>query len=356
MGLRRVLAGVFSTALCLTAAIWAPGEAAGTATSAVSLLVPSSTAFSMLGRSCGGIQEQAFATGFGPDGYPAGDVYLQTRCGGSGRGGGYHVTTYSAWAAVTWDFGGAVRAAAKLATAPTVSATFTATDTHSDTMYNTLTAVNVTPANCTVGNTTYCTYRAYLSVPAPGSPTAVAATQSGDTLLVTWTAATAGGLPASSTVKATPSGSGTTLTATVAGTATSASLAGVRPSTTYAITVNDANASGTSADSAPFVITTRAASTVPGVPTSVSAAWTPNGSSILVRWTAPTAGDSPIDDYQVGIAEYDPTGAPTVIDAGTATATTATGFSNVPDWSVQIRAHNAAGWSAWSARVILGGL
>lgn len=356
MKLRRLLTVVVSTALCVTAVIWTPGADAGAAPSAVSLLLPSSTAFSMLGHSCGGIQEQAFATGFGSDGYPTGAVYLQTRCGGSGRGGGYHVTTYSAWVTVTWDFAGGTRTAAKLATAPAVSATFTATDARGDLLYNALTAVNVTPANCSVGNTTYCTYRAYLSVPVPGSPTAVGATQSGDALLVTWTAATDGGAPATGTVTATPSGGGPVLTATVAGSATSASLAGVTPSTTYTITVNEANASGTSADSAPFTITTRAASTVPGAPTNVSAAWASNGSSILVRWNAPASGDSPIDDYQVSVAQYDPNGAPTVIDVGTATTTTVTGFSNVPDWAIQVRAHNAAGWGAWSTRVILGGL
>src|SRR4030081_1923765 len=55
----------------------------------VSLLLPSSTAFSLLGHSCGGIQDQVFATGFAPtSGYPTGDVYLQTRCSNGGRGGG----------------------------------------------------------------------------------------------------------------------------------------------------------------------------------------------------------------------------------------------------------------------------
>lgn len=38
------------------------------------------------------------------DGY----VFAITRCGGSGRGGGYHTTTYSTWLAVTWDLGGRV--------------------------------------------------------------------------------------------------------------------------------------------------------------------------------------------------------------------------------------------------------
>jgi hypothetical protein len=95
------------------------------------------TAFGYLGHSCGGIQEQAFATGFDAGtGYPTGDVYMQTRCGGSGRGGGYHVTTYSAWAAVMWDFTGADLSDARLASAPTVDPAFTAYDANGNELYN----------------------------------------------------------------------------------------------------------------------------------------------------------------------------------------------------------------------------
>src|SRR3954469_17216432 len=82
------------------------GVAAAGAASPVSLSLPQSTALSILGHSCGGIQERAYATGFDASGHPAGAVYLETRCGGSGRGGGYHTTTYTAWAGVTWDLGG----------------------------------------------------------------------------------------------------------------------------------------------------------------------------------------------------------------------------------------------------------
>jgi hypothetical protein len=86
---------------------------ASSAAAAVSLLVPQSTAFSFLGHSCGGIQEQSSATGFDPStGDPTDNVYISTRCGGSGRGGGYHVTTYAAWVAVTWDLAGGVVSAA----------------------------------------------------------------------------------------------------------------------------------------------------------------------------------------------------------------------------------------------------
>ena len=89
------------------------------------LLLPQSIAFSYLGHSCGGIDEQVYATGFDPtNGYPTGDVYLSTTCNGSGRGG--HSTTYSAWAGVTWDFGGYVVSSARLLSVPTVNPTFIA--------------------------------------------------------------------------------------------------------------------------------------------------------------------------------------------------------------------------------------
>lgn len=74
-------------------------EGTASAASTISLLRPQSNAFAILGYSCGGIQEQSYATGFDPtSGFPTGDVYMQTTCNGSGRGG--HSTTYTAWAGV----------------------------------------------------------------------------------------------------------------------------------------------------------------------------------------------------------------------------------------------------------------
>ena len=135
---------------------WRPAIASGAgAANPTSLLVSQSTAFSILGHSCGGIQEQAFATGFdSSSGYPVGDVYLQTRCGGSGRGGGYKTTTYSAWTAVTWDWAGTATSTTRLASAPAVSPTFSAFDAHGDQVYNVLNAVNVQPSSCTVDEET----------------------------------------------------------------------------------------------------------------------------------------------------------------------------------------------------------
>jgi IPT/TIG domain len=161
MMIRRIALGAAASALALVGLATTAGAAAPT-----SLLVSQATAFSYLGHSCGGVQEQAFSTGFETsDGYPVGDVYLQTRCGGSGRGGGYHSTTYSAWVGVTWDFTGAVVSSAVLPSAPTnLDPTFAALDAHGNEVSNLLTTVNVLPANCTVGNTSYCTYRAVLSL------------------------------------------------------------------------------------------------------------------------------------------------------------------------------------------------
>lgn len=72
----------------------------------VPLSIDQGTAFQTLGRSCGGIKVQEFASGFDASGLPTADARLSTRCGGSGRGGGYHSTTYEVWAKVTWDLGG----------------------------------------------------------------------------------------------------------------------------------------------------------------------------------------------------------------------------------------------------------
>jgi hypothetical protein len=133
---RLMVRGAVTVVIALVAAaVMSPAaSAAGT-----SLLLPQATAFSILGRSCGGIQERAYATGFdATSGYPTGDVYLSTSCGGSGRGGGYHTTTYSAWAGVSWDFTAAVISYGVLSPAPAVDPALSAFDAHGNQVYNQL--------------------------------------------------------------------------------------------------------------------------------------------------------------------------------------------------------------------------
>jgi hypothetical protein len=133
MTVRKVLVAAVFAAV----AFGGVAPSASAASTPMPLFLAQSTAFSILGHSCGGIQEQAFATGFDASStYPTGDVHLQTRCGGSGRGGGYHSTTYSAWVGVTWDFTAAVVSSVALSTAPTTDPTFSAFDASGNEVYN----------------------------------------------------------------------------------------------------------------------------------------------------------------------------------------------------------------------------
>jgi hypothetical protein len=307
------------------------------------LVLPQGDAFAILGHSCGGIQEQVYATGFDPvTGYPTGDVYLKTSCGGSGKGGGYHTTTYTAWAAATWDFAGNAISYSVISSA-TVNASFTVTDTFGDILYNT-------------------SGRAYLIVPFAAAPTIVTAMQSGDQFLVTW-------LPnginpnavTSSTLTATPVNSpASVLTTTVTGPAISGAIDLLQPQTTYQITVVNNALSGSSPASVPVTRTTGAASVAPSAPTNLVASWSnsdPSGSTdtLITSWAAADPGDSPIDEYYITIAGSDGGGTFTqTVDGSTLTAYFDVDFT--PNWSVIVQAHNAFGWGPASKPVTLGGL
>jgi hypothetical protein len=131
---RLLVRGAATLALALgVAGLVVPAASA----SPTPLVLPQGNAFSIIGHSCGGIQEKGYATGFDPgSGFPTGDVYMSTRCGGSGRDGGGHVTTYSAWAAASWDFTGALVSYSVLGAAPAVNPTLTAYDSHGNEVYN----------------------------------------------------------------------------------------------------------------------------------------------------------------------------------------------------------------------------
>ncbi len=306
----------------------------------VSLIVSQSTAFSYLGYSCGGIQEQSYATGWDVSGYPTGDVYLSTRCGGSGRGGGYHTTTYSTWITATWDFGGNARSTAALTGAPVVNSTFSTTDAYGDQLYN---------------SSGY----AYLVVPPPGTPAVVGVSQSGDQFQVSWTTSLASPLAiTSSTITAIPvNSSAPTITAIVSGSATSGLIGPLQPSTTYQITVVNTDAGGSSLPSSAYLATSQAASTLPSAPTGVAAHWAAPGASgdqLVVTWAAAGTGDSPIDQYKVTITGSDGAGKYTHTVSG-ATLTASFSVNDIPDWRITVQAHNAVGWGPSSPTIVLGG-
>jgi hypothetical protein len=309
----------------------------------LSLVLPQGDALAVLGHSCGGIQEQVYATGFDPvTGYPTGAAYLKTGCGGSGRGGGYTITTYTAWASVIWDFAGNVVYYAALSNAA-VNASFTVTDAFGDILYNT-------------GGL------AYLIVPFAAAPTIATAAQSGDQFLVTWTPN--GINPAaitSSTLTATPVNStNPVLAMTVTGAATNGAISLLQPQTTYQITVVNNALSGSSPSSTPVTLTTEIATIAPSAPTNVVVKWSvtdPQGTTdtLISSWTAAVPGDSPIDQYLVTITPDSGGSALTQTVTGS-TLTAYFGVDFTPNWKVTVQAHNAVGWGPASKPVTLGGL
>ena len=314
---------------------------AASAATSVPLIVPQGTAFSDLGRSCGGIQEEAYATGWDASGYPTGDVHLSTRCGGSGRGGGYHVTTYSAWIAVTWDFGGGVRTTAGLTGAPVVNLTFSTTDANGDQLYNS-------------------SAHAYLVVQQPGTPAVVGAVQVGDQFRVSWATPLANPLAiTSSTITATPiNSSAPALAATVSGSATTGLIGPLQPSTSYQISVVTTDAGGSSAPSSAYPASSHAASTLPSAPANVAAQWTAPGlpgDMLSVTWAAAAPGDSPIDQYKITITGSDGSGTFTLTVSGAMLAASFA-VSDIPDWTISVQAHNAVGWGPASIQIVLGGI
>lgn len=243
---RRVVPSALASLLISLACLGLASVASAATTTR--LLLSQAAAFSILGHSCGGIQEQVYATGFAASGYPQGDVYLQTSCGGSGRGGGYKTTTYSAWASVTWDWFGDTRGFARLEAPAEGSTTFSAEDAHGDRIYN-------------VGTAAYLETTAP-PVVAPAAPTGVtavlSAVESGEQVVlrfqVGWVPASeTAGLITSSTVTATAVAStAPALTATVNGAGTNALVGPLQRNTTYRITVTNTDAEGTSQPSTPI--------------------------------------------------------------------------------------------------------
>ncbi len=239
---RRTVLGAAVAAL-VSLAVATAAQASGP----IQLVLGEAGAFSILGHSCGGIQEESFATGFAASGYPEGTVALSTRCGGSGRGGGGHTTTYTGAANVEWTWFGEVRSFSK-SEAAGGSPTFEATDAHGDRLYQ-----SGRYAYLTTGEPPF---------ERPAAPTGVGGyvylAESGNSefleMSVSWTDDPVNArLIASSTVTATPVQAGPTLSATTAGTA--ATLGPVQPNTRYVITVTSSDAEGTSEPSEPIELT-----------------------------------------------------------------------------------------------------
>ena len=241
---RKVISTVVASAL-----ICAGLASAASAASPIRLYLSEGAAFSILGHWCGGIQQKVYATGFASNGYPTGNVSMSTTCGGSGKGGGGHSTTYTGTASVVWTWYGETRSYGALQGALEGVA---AEDSHGDRVYN-------------VGTAAYLEDGAPpLQPPAP--PTGISASVSlyeqGESelprLAVGWTVAPeTAGLIQSSTITATPVHStAPVLSTTVSSYWSSGYLEPLQTNTTYSVTVTNTDSEGTSQPSAPIEITT----------------------------------------------------------------------------------------------------
>ena len=237
------------TIVIASAAICGGFASTAFAGSPIRLYLGEGAAFSILGHSCGGIQQQVYATGFATNGYPMGSVSMSTRCGGSGRGGGGSSTTYTGTANVVWTWFGETLSY----TSPAGSLEAkSAEDGHGDRVYN-------------IGAAAYLETGEPPFEP-PAAPTNITAGvglyEEGESeflrMNVGWTVAPAtAGLIRSSTVTATPVNSNApVLSTSVIPYFSEAHLNHVEPNTTYRVTVTNTDSEGTSVPSAPIELTT----------------------------------------------------------------------------------------------------
>jgi hypothetical protein len=131
---------------------------------------------------------------------------------------------------------------------------------------------------------------------------------------------------------------------------TECTLTGLTNGTTYYVAVRARNGIGWGAMTAREAVAPRA--TAPGVPRSV--AFTPGDRQATGTWTAPsTDGGSAITQYEARL--YDLESGGTLLKTCTSVAPsrtcTATGLTNGTTYWVAVRARNAVGWGAMSARV-----
>ena len=191
---------------------------------------------------------------------------------------------------------------------------------------------------------------------APSVPSSVGVSQDVGSLVVNFTPGTStDGAPITSTVVAVPVAGGVSLTGSVVTTTagpTSISIPDLVGNTEYAVTVTSSDAGG-SASAAAVDFTTAVAVQPPGAPTLTRAAWNTD-TEIVAAWTAGTPGDSITTDYEVCATAVDSSQPPVVVDAGTSLVAGINLPESVDNWSIQVRAENAAGWGPWSTAMVVG--
>ena len=171
----------------------------------------------------------------------------------------------------------------------------------------------------------------------PGAPTGVTATAGNAQASVTWTAPASNGGSAITgyTVTAAPGGA----SATTSG-ALTAVIPGLTNGTAYTFTVVATSAVGSSVASAASAPVTPAG--LPAAPTGVFG--DRGNGQVLVHWTAPDSGGSPLTGYVINAS-----GGASATAAGAATSAVVTGLTNGTAYTFTVTASNAAGAGPASA-------
>ncbi len=178
----------------------------------------------------------------------------------------------------------------------------------------------------------------------PGAPSGVTATAGNAQATVFWSAPVDTGGSALTGFVVTPFAGAVAQTAVELNDpgATSAIIVGLTNGSAYTFRVAAKNAVGTGADSAPSnAVTPSAPATAPAAPTGVTA--TAGNGQVVLAWTAPSTGGSPLTHYLITPTAAGVEGAPITVSSGSATTATLAPLTNGTEYSFTVAAANAVG-------------
>ncbi|MDE0526078.1 MAG: fibronectin type III domain-containing protein, partial [Thaumarchaeota archaeon] len=184
-------------------------------------------------------------------------------------------------------------------------------------------------------------FRTVIVLGTPAAPAGLAASPGDAQVVLSWTEPDDGGSPVTGYVVEYSSDGGTSWSAfgDGAGTATSVTVTGLTNGQQYEFRVNATNAAGTGPASDAVPATPR---TVPAAPAGLAAS--PGDAQVVLSWTEPDDGGSPVTGYVVEYSSDGGTSWSAFGDgAGTATSVTVTGLTNGQQYEFRVSATNAAG-------------